>query len=79
MEIKVLGSGCANCKRLHQLAELALRDLNKEANLIYVTDMMEIANAGILKTPGLVINNKIVSYGRVPTLDEVKNFIQNAK
>jgi len=79
MEIKVLGSGCANCKRLHQLAELALRDLNKEANLIYVTDMMEIANAGILKTPGLVINNKIVSYGRVPTLDEVKSFIQNAK
>ncbi|PKK99564.1 MAG: hypothetical protein CVV57_00505 [Tenericutes bacterium HGW-Tenericutes-2] len=78
MEIKVLGSGCANCKRLHQLAELALRDLNKEANLIYVTDMMEIANAGILKTPGLVINNKIVSYGRVPTLDEVKSFIQNA-
>jgi len=79
MEIKVLGSGCANCKRLHQLAELALRDLNKEANLIYVTDMMEIANAGILRTPGLVINNKIVSYGRVPTLDEVKSFIQNAK
>ncbi|MDO9629598.1 MAG: thioredoxin family protein, partial [Acholeplasmataceae bacterium] len=76
---KVLGSGCANCKRLHQLAELALRDLSLEANLLYVTDMMEIANAGILRTPGLIINNKIVSYGRVPTLDEVKNFIQNAK
>ncbi|MBU1143758.1 MAG: thioredoxin family protein [Firmicutes bacterium] len=79
MEIKVLGSGCANCKRLHQLAEIALKDLNKEANLIYVTDMMEIANAGILRTPGLVINNKIVSYGRVPTLEEVKTFIENAK
>lgn len=79
MEIKVLGSGCANCKRLHQLAEIALKDLNKEANLIYVTDMMEIANAGILRTPGLVINNKIVSYGRVPILEEVKTFIENAK
>jgi small redox-active disulfide protein 2 len=79
MEIKVLGSGCANCKRLHQLTELALKELNKEASLLYVTDMMEIANAGILRTPGLVINNKIVSYGRVPTLDEVKTYIQNAK
>ena len=79
MEIKVLGSGCANCKRLHQIAELAIKELNENANLIYVTDMMEIANAGLLRTPGLVINNKVVSYGRVPTLEEVKVFIQNAK
>ncbi|MBE0700973.1 MAG: TM0996/MTH895 family glutaredoxin-like protein [Acholeplasmataceae bacterium] len=77
MEIKVLGSGCANCKRVHQLAERALKELNIEANLLYVTDMMEIADAGILRTPGLVINNKIVSYGRIPTLEEVKAFIQN--
>ncbi len=79
MEIKVLGSGCANCKRLHQIAEIAIKELNENANLIYVTDMMEIANAGLLRTPGLVINNKVVSYGRVPTLEEVKVFIQNAK
>jgi small redox-active disulfide protein 2 len=75
MEIKVLGSGCANCKRVFQLVEIAVKDLNVKANLHYITDMMEIAESGLLKTPGLIINNKIVSYGRVPSLEEVKELI----
>jgi small redox-active disulfide protein 2 len=77
MEIKVLGPGCANCKKLNELANLAVKELNVEANIIYVTDLMEIANSGLLRTPGLVINNKIVSYGRIPSLEEVKTFILN--
>lgn len=75
MEIKVLGSGCANCKRLFQLVEIAVKDLKVKADLRYVTDMMEIAESGLLKTPGLIINHKIVSYGRVPSLEEVKELI----
>lgn len=75
MEIQVLGSGCANCKRLLQLVELSLKDLNVSADVKYVTDMESIANSGILRTPGLIINQKIVSYGRVPTLEEVKLLI----
>jgi small redox-active disulfide protein 2 len=78
MEIKVLGPGCTNCKKLNELANLAVKELNVEAKVTYVTDMIEIANSGLLRTPGLVINNKIVSYGRIPSLEEVKTFILNA-
>jgi len=79
MEIKVLGSGCANCKRLYQLVGIALKDLEVDANTHYITDMMEIVDSGLLKTPGLIINQKIVSYGRVPSLEEVKEMIIKAK
>ncbi len=76
MEIQVLGSGCANCKRLLQLVELSVKELNVKADIKYVTDMESIANSGLLRTPGLIIDQKIVSYGRVPTLEEVKALIQ---
>ncbi len=79
MEIKVLGSGCANCKRLYQLVGIALKDLEVDASTHYITDMMEIVDSGLLKTPGLIINQKIVSYGRVPSLEEVKEMIIKAK
>lgn len=75
MKIQVLGSGCANCKRLLQIVELSVKDLSIEAEIQYVTDMESIANSGLLRTPGLIINQKIVSYGRVPTIDEVKALI----
>jgi small redox-active disulfide protein 2 len=72
MTIKVLGSGCANCKRLLQITQKAVEELKLQAEVLYITDMMEIAQAGIMKTPGLIINNQIASYGRIPTLEEVK-------
>jgi small redox-active disulfide protein 2 len=79
MEIKVLGSGCSNCKKLLQIVEDIVKALDVKANIIYVTDMIEIANTGLLRTPGLIINDKIVSYGRVPSSEEVKTIIQNIK
>ncbi|MDI6453198.1 thioredoxin family protein [Peloplasma aerotolerans] len=79
MEIKVLGSGCSNCKKLLQIVEDTVKALDVKANIIYVTDMIEIANTGLLRTPGLIINDKIVSYGRVPSSEEVKTIIQNIK
>jgi len=78
MEIKVLGSGCANCKRLYENVKQAVKDLGVEANVLYVTDMVSIANSGLMRTPGLIINGKIASYGRVPVVDEVKELIKNA-
>jgi small redox-active disulfide protein 2 len=77
MEIKVLGSGCANCKKLYETVKTAVAELKVEANVLYITDMMQIANAGLLRTPGLIINNKVASYGRVPSLEEVKSLINN--
>lgn len=75
MEIKVLGSGCANCKKLYETVKNAVTDLQINANVLYITDLMEIANSGLLRTPGLIINGKIASYGRVPSLEEVKSII----
>lgn len=79
MEIKVLGSGCSNCKRLLENVQNGVKELNVNAEIKYITDYMQIVNAGLLRTPGLMIDNKIVSYGRVPSVDEVKVLIQNAK
>jgi small redox-active disulfide protein 2 len=75
MIIKVLGSGCKNCKKLLENVKEGVKELNVKAEIEYITDMMEIANSGIMRTPGLIINGKIVSYGKVPSTEEVKTFI----
>ncbi len=78
LAIKVLGSGCANCKRLEQIAQKVVADLAIEAEIIKVTDFAEIMKYNILSTPGLVINEKVVSSGRIPTPAEVTTFVTNA-
>ena len=76
MEIKVLGSGCSNCKKLHQNALKAVEELNVEASVFYITDLMAIAQANLLRTPGLMFDGKVVSYGRVPEAEEIKQMIK---
>lgn len=76
--IKVLGPGCANCRKLEQVAREALASLGVEAELIKVTDMQQIIAYDVLKTPGLVINEKLVSSGRIPTLASVAEWIRAA-
>jgi small redox-active disulfide protein 2 len=77
MEIKVLGSGCANCKKLYDNVSLAVNEMALDAQLLYVTDMKSIAQSGLLRTPGLIIDNVIISYGRVLTVEETKRLIEN--
>ncbi len=77
MNIKVLGVGCANCKRLHQMVLHVLKQEGMIATVDYITDIVKISEYGLMKTPGLVINNQVVLSGRVPTMDEVKNLLQN--
>ena len=76
--IKVLGSGCANCKRVEQIAHKVITDMGIEAEVIKVTDYAEIMAYNIMSTPGLVINEKIVSTGRIPTSAEVTTWLTNA-
>ncbi|MEW6028430.1 MAG: thioredoxin family protein [Chloroflexota bacterium] len=78
LTIKVLGSGCANCKRVEQIARKAVEDMSLEAEVVKVTDYNEIAAYNILSTPGLVINEKVVSSGRIPTPAEVTTWLANA-
>lgn len=77
MEIKVLGSGCANCKKLYDNVTKAVSEMGLDAQLLYVTDLKAIAQSGLLRTPGLIIDNVIVSYGRVMTVEEAKQRIEN--
>lgn len=76
--IKVLGSGCANCKRLEQVAHQVVTDMNIEAEIIKVTDYAEIMTYNIMSTPGLVINEKLVSTGRIPTPVEITTWLKSA-
>jgi small redox-active disulfide protein 2 len=78
LTIKVLGSGCANCKRLEQIARKVVTDLALEAEVIKVTDYNDIMAYNILSTPGLVINEKVVSSGRIPAPAEVTTWMMNA-
>ena len=75
--IKVLGSGCANCKRLEQLARKAVQSMSIDAEVVKVTDYQEILDYDVLSTPGLVVNEQVVSAGRIPTEAEIITFLAN--
>ena len=76
MEIKVYGPGCRNCTKLEQEVRNVLLDLGIAANVEKVEDLAKIADAGILMTPGLKINDKVKVYGRVPKKEEIKKLIE---
>ncbi len=78
MEIKVLGPGCANCHKMEELAQQAVKDLDIKADVVKITDIGQIAMHGILSTPGLIVNGKIKHSGKpLPNLDKVKEFIKS--
>lgn len=78
LEIKVLGPGCDNCKKLAYLAERAVANLAIEAKIEKVTDYAEIMKYPILSTPGLVINEKLMVSGRIPGEAEITTFLTTA-
>jgi len=79
MEIKVLGTGCANCKALEKNVINALAEMDYPANVEKVEDITKIMSYGILSTPGLVIDGKVVLSGRVPAINELKEIIEKNK
>jgi small redox-active disulfide protein 2 len=70
-KIEVLGPGCANCVRLEKVAREAVEMAGVEAEVVKVTDYGAIAAYGIMSTPGLVIDGKVVSYGRIPSAGDI--------
>ena len=70
-KIEVLGPGCANCKRLEANAREAVAMAGVEAEVVKVTDYAQIAAYGIMSTPSLVIDGKVVSYGRIPLAGDI--------
>jgi small redox-active disulfide protein 2 len=75
LTVKILGSGCANCKKLEAVAREAATASHIEAEFLKVTDMQQIMAYDLLSTPGLVVNEKLVSSGRIPTVAEVQKWL----
>jgi small redox-active disulfide protein 2 len=75
--IKVYGSGCSNCKKLEQMCYNALQELQIDSSVEKVTDLQEIIKTGILSTPGLEINGKMISSGKLPTKTTLVHWIQD--
>ena len=78
LTIKVLGSGCANCKRVEQIARKVVTEMSLDAEVIKVTDYNDIMAYNILSTPGLVLNENVVCSGRIPTPAEVTTWVTDA-
>lgn len=78
VDIKVLGTGCANCKRLYAEAEKAIAQLSAPATLTKVEDIKEIMAYKILATPALVINGEVKSAGRIPNATEITTWLATA-
>lgn len=77
--VKVLGSGCAKCNALEEAARAALAELGMDTAIDHVTDFTQIAAYGVMTTPALVVDGKVVSYGKVLKKDEVAKLIQKVR
>ncbi len=75
MIIKILGTGCPNCLKLEASARIAAKELGIDAEIVKVTEIVDISAYGILRTPGLVVDEKVVSYGKVLNPAEVKSLL----
>lgn len=75
MVIKVLGTGCTNCKTLESRAIEAVNELQLDAVVEKVTDIQQIVSYGVMRTPALVVDEKVVLYGRVPSVSEIKDLL----
>lgn len=78
LKIKILGTGCPNCNRLEKETKKAVTNLGIEAEFEKVTDYPKIMEYDILSTPGLVINEKVVSSGKIPSQSEIISFLATA-
>jgi small redox-active disulfide protein 2 len=79
MEIKVVGPGCANCKNLLEIVKQAVKELDLKIEIEYVTDIQKMVEMGIMQTPALLVNDKVVLSGFVPDIKTVKNKIKENK
>jgi small redox-active disulfide protein 2 len=78
MEIKILGKGCPNCQRLEAVTREALSEAGVEASIEKVTDMDAIMAYDLLSTPGLVIDEQVVSSGHIPSRETIKEWVLQA-
>ncbi|HSF72239.1 MAG TPA: thioredoxin family protein [Microcoleus sp.] len=76
VEMEILGAGCKKCQQLEANAKEAIAALNLEAEILHITDPIEIAKRGVMSTPALTINGKVVSKGKVIASAEIQRLLQ---
>lgn len=75
MDIKILGTGCPKCKQLEKLTREVVEQNHIDATVSKVDDIMEIMKYGVMATPAIVVDNKVVLKGRLPSANEIKNLL----
>jgi len=78
MQIKILGSGCKKCRSLESNTKAAAQSIGVDIDIEKITDIVEIARLGVMSTPGLMINNQVVSTGKVVPEREIRRLLQQA-
>ena len=75
MKIQILGTGCPKCKKLAATAETAVRELGLDAEVVKITDIMEITSFGVMMTPALAVDGEVKLVGRLPSIEELKELL----
>lgn len=75
MKIEVLGPGCPKCHNTEENVRKAVAELGKTAEVVKVTDIMEMIKRGVMRTPAVIVNGKIVIQGKIPTVEHVKELL----
>lgn len=76
MKIQVLGTGCPKCKKLAEAVELAIKELGLDYDIEKITNINQIMAFGVMVTPALVVNGRVVSSGKIPTTEAIKEFLK---
>jgi len=76
MIVQIAGTGCAKCNKLHDMAVEAVRDLGIVCDVVKVSQIRDIAKLGVMTTPALLVDGKILLYGNVPTMERLKEILQ---
>lgn len=77
IKVEILGSGCPRCKQTAKIMEIASKELGIDTNIVKVEDINEIIERGVISTPAVAINGKIVLSGKIPSLDKAKKLLKN--
>ena len=77
MNIKIIGKGCPNCEKLEQLCNEVIKEENLDAQVEKVTDVNEFADYGVMMTPGLVVNDKLLSQGKIPVKNTLSKWLSD--
>lgn len=77
LDIKIIGKGCPNCEKLERLCNEVIKEENLEAQVEKVTDVNEFADYGVMMTPGLVVNDKLLSQGKIPVKNTLAKWLND--